>query len=44
MIDSLLDFALGPFRSIGDFYFENQTIFNAIVIGGVLFKIFMLKR
>ena len=34
---------LGPMRSIGDVYFENQMIFNSIIVGGACLKI-MNKR
>lgn len=44
MVDSLLDFALGPFRSISDYYFQNQSIFNSIVIGAVLLKMIVHKK
>ncbi|MFS8580115.1 MAG: hypothetical protein LOD88_08840 [Novibacillus thermophilus] len=44
MIDSVLDFALGPFRSISGFYFENQTVFNAVVIGAVLLQMARRKK
>lgn len=45
MVDALLDFMLGPVgRSIGDFYFEHQMIFNSIVVGLALIGIFNKRR
>lgn len=44
MTEILLDFMLGPLRSITDFYFENQMIFNAVVIFFALYKLFVKKR
>lgn len=43
MVDAFLEFMLGPMRSIGDVYFENQMIFNSIIVGGACLKI-MNKR
>ncbi|WP_339213508.1 hypothetical protein [Ornithinibacillus sp. FSL M8-0202] len=40
MVDSFLDFMLGPFRSISAFYFEHQLIFNTIIIGFAGYKLF----
>lgn len=39
MVDAMLEFMLGPMRSIGDFYFEYQMIFNPAIVGMALFKI-----
>ncbi|MFG6147366.1 hypothetical protein [Halobacillus sp. B23F22_1] len=44
MVDALLDFMLGPMRGIGDFYFEYQAIFNTIIVGAAIYKIFTAKR
>ncbi|WP_164217749.1 hypothetical protein [Virgibacillus sp. YIM 98842] len=44
MMDSFLDLMLGPMRMISDFYFEHQMIFNTIIVGLVLFKIFFGKK
>nr|WP_254901278.1 hypothetical protein [Tuberibacillus sp. Marseille-P3662] len=44
MVDALLDFMLGRFRVISDFYLEYQMIFNSLVVGGALFKIVFSKR
>jgi hypothetical protein len=43
-MDSFLDLMLGPMRMISDFYFEHQMIFNTIIVGLVLFKIFIGKK
>jgi len=40
MVDAMLDFMLGPFRNISSFYFENQLIFNSIVLGLACYKLF----
>ncbi|WP_404455471.1 hypothetical protein [Oceanobacillus kapialis] len=39
MMDTFLDFMIGPFRSVSSFYFENQLIFNSLLIGSVLVRI-----
>nr|WP_245835772.1 hypothetical protein [Virgibacillus ndiopensis] len=44
MVDTLIDFMIGPFRSISQFYFEHQLIFNSIVLGVVLINIFSKKK
>ncbi|WP_188454882.1 hypothetical protein [Virgibacillus oceani] len=44
MVETLIDFMIGPFRSISQFYFEHQLIFNSIVLGAVLVKIFTKKK
>lgn len=44
MTEMLLAFMLGPFRIIGDFYFENQTILNTIVVGIALYKLLGKKK
>ncbi|MDC3411927.1 hypothetical protein NC797_02550 [Aquibacillus sp. 3ASR75-11] len=44
MVETLIDFMLGPFRSISQFYFEYQLIFNSIVIGVGLVKMFSKKK
>lgn len=44
MVDSLLDFMLGPFRAISAFYFEHQMIFNTIIIGLAVYKLFTSTR
>ncbi|SFJ79096.1 hypothetical protein SAMN04487936_104210 [Halobacillus dabanensis] len=43
MVDAFLEFMLGPMRSIGDVYFENQMIFNSIIVGAACWKL-MNKR
>lgn len=40
MIDIFLDVMLGPFRTISQFYFENQLIFNTIVIVLAAYNLF----
>ncbi len=33
MVEGFLDFVLGPLgRAVGAFYYENQILFNAIVV------------
>jgi len=44
MMDSFLDLMLGPMRAISDFYFEYQMIFNTIIIGLVMYKLFFGKK
>lgn len=44
MVDAMLEFMLGPMRSIGEFYFEYQMIFNPVIIGLALFKIIFGKN
>ncbi|MCG1009730.1 hypothetical protein J4760_06825 [Salinicoccus sp. ID82-1] len=44
MVDVMLEFMLGPMRNIGDFYFENQMIFNPIIIGAALISILFGKK
>lgn len=44
MVDTLLEFMLGPFRSISEFYFHNQWLFNTVIIGAALYKIFTSKK
>lgn len=44
MMEAFLDFMLGPMRSIGNFYFENQTILNTLVVGVALYKIISNKK
>ncbi|MFC3419021.1 hypothetical protein ACFOLA_05970 [Salinicoccus hispanicus] len=39
MVDTMLEFMLGPMRNIGSFYFDNQMIFNPIIIGAALISI-----
>ncbi|WP_407702995.1 hypothetical protein [Virgibacillus tibetensis] len=43
-METFLEFMLGPFRSITNFYFENQLILNTIVIGFALYKIIGKKK
>ncbi|MBB6449939.1 hypothetical protein HNR44_001917 [Geomicrobium halophilum] len=38
MVDTFLDIMLGPLRTISDFYFENQMIFNTMIVGFALYK------
>ncbi|MCP3027977.1 hypothetical protein [Halobacillus sp. A5] len=44
MVDLFLDFMLGPMRGIGDFYFEYQSIFNTVVVGAAVIKIFQREK
>jgi hypothetical protein len=44
MTDTFLDFMLGPMRAISDFYFEYQMIFNTIIVGLVVYKLFFGKK
>lgn len=39
MVDAFLEFMLGPMRSIGDVYFENQMIFNSIIVAVACWKL-----
>ncbi|WP_176140575.1 hypothetical protein [Halobacillus salinus] len=43
MVDAFLEFMLGPMRSIGDVYFDNQMIFNPLIVGFACWKL-MKKR
>lgn len=44
MVDMMLDFMLGPFRVIGDVYFEYQVIFNTLIVGFALYRIILGKK
>jgi len=44
MTDTFLEFMLGPFRSIADFYFEYQMTFNTIIVGLALYKLVFNKK
>ncbi|WP_010097374.1 hypothetical protein [Ornithinibacillus scapharcae] len=44
MVETLLDFMLGPFRAISAYYFEHQLIFNTIVIGIAIYKIYTSSK
>lgn len=44
MVDTLINFMLGPFEVIGDFYFDYQIIFNTLVVGFALYKIGFSKK
>lgn len=44
MTDTFLEFMLGPFRSIADFYFEHQMILNTIIVGFALYKLIFNKK
>ncbi|MFQ3544575.1 hypothetical protein Q7A53_10830 [Halobacillus rhizosphaerae] len=44
MVETLLDFMLGPMRGIGDFYFEHQTIFNSVVVGLAAVKLVFSRK
>ncbi|MFB5661263.1 hypothetical protein [Alteribacillus sp. HJP-4] len=44
MVEMMLDFMLGPMRGIGSFYYEYQHIFNPIVIGAAVIKIFFNRK
>ncbi|WP_347551644.1 hypothetical protein ABFG93_06525 [Pseudalkalibacillus hwajinpoensis] len=39
MTEALLDFMLGPFRIVGDFYFDHQVIFNTVIVCLALYKL-----
>ncbi|SDC68621.1 hypothetical protein SAMN04488112_11369 [Melghirimyces thermohalophilus] len=43
MVNTFLDFILGPFRAISDFYFEYQLIFNTLIVGFALYKLIFSK-
>ncbi len=43
MVHAFLEFMLGPMQSIGDVYFENQLIFNSLIVGSACWKL-MKKR
>ena len=44
MTDVFLNFMLGPFRSMSNFYFENQMILNTIIVGIALYKLISNKK
>jgi hypothetical protein len=44
MVDALLDFMLGPFRGISQFYCENQVIFNTLIVGIAACKVIFSKK
>ncbi|WP_165767949.1 hypothetical protein [Virgibacillus indicus] len=44
MTETLIDFMIGPFTAISDFYFENQLILNTVVIGLALLQVFKKKK
>ncbi len=44
MMDVFLDFMLGPMRSIGSFYFENQVILNTLIVGFALYKLILTRK
>ena len=44
MTDTFLEFMLGPFRSIADFYFKHQIILNTIIVGFALYKLIFNKK
>ena len=44
MMDIFLDFMLGPMRSIGSFYFENQVILNTLIVGFALYKLIIQQE
>ncbi|WP_200816552.1 hypothetical protein [Halobacillus sp. Marseille-P3879] len=44
MVEALLDFMLGPMRGIGDFYFEYQAIFNTLIVGAAIYKIYLRNK
>lgn len=43
-MDTFLDFMLGPMRSIGSFYFENQVVLNTVIVGFALYKLISKKK
>ncbi|WP_209366792.1 hypothetical protein [Sediminibacillus dalangtanensis] len=43
MVDSFLDLMLGNFRLISSFYFQHQSLFNAIIVGGTVYQLFFRK-
>lgn len=44
MMDMFLEFMLGPFRAVANFYFENQMILNTIIVGFALYKLLFNKK
>ncbi|RKD69714.1 MULTISPECIES: hypothetical protein [Sinobaca] len=44
MADTFLEFMLGSFRGISEFYFEYQIIFNTIIVLFVLYQLFSNKK
>ncbi|HZG73103.1 MAG TPA: hypothetical protein VEY51_16330 [Chondromyces sp.] len=44
MVETLLNFMLGPFRGISQFYFENQMIFNTLIVGIAVYKVMINKK
>ncbi|SDD38347.1 hypothetical protein SAMN05421663_11014 [Terribacillus halophilus] len=44
MVEMMLDFMLGSLRGVSAFYFEHQLIFNGIIIGVVLWRLFTGKK
>lgn len=44
MTELVLDLMLGPMRIVSDFYFENQIIFNSIVLIAALYQIISRKN
>ncbi len=44
MIDGLLNFMLGPLRGISHFYFQNQVVFNLIIVGLASGKLLFGKK
>ncbi|GGN59020.1 MULTISPECIES: hypothetical protein [Oceanobacillus] len=44
MVETMLDFMLGPMRGISHFYFEHQMLFNMIIVGLALYKLFFTKK
>ncbi|UJL47400.1 hypothetical protein KFZ58_05805 [Virgibacillus sp. NKC19-16] len=44
MVETMIDFMLGPFTAISDFYFEYQIIFNTLIVGFALYKIIFNKK
>ncbi|MDO6654785.1 MULTISPECIES: hypothetical protein [Bacillaceae] len=39
MTEALLDFMLGPFSIVGDFYFEHQVTFNTVIVCLAFYKL-----
>ncbi|WP_035426504.1 MULTISPECIES: hypothetical protein [Sediminibacillus] len=43
MVDGFLDLMLGNFRMISTFYFQHQTLFNALIVGAAVYRLFFLR-
>ncbi|WP_175486822.1 hypothetical protein [Sediminibacillus halophilus] len=43
MVDSFLDLMLGNFRIISSFYFQHQSLLNAIIVGAAVYQLLFRK-